>query len=135
MSDGTLRALGLLTAVFQRPRPSLVVIEEPEATIHPGALEALLELLRHAAKSMQVVVTTHSPEVLDTKWIKAEHLRVVEWRHGATRVGDLSESTRSALREHIVGAGEMLRSNALRTESLFDNVERPAEPTLFDAVG
>ena len=37
MSDGTLRALGLLTAVFQHPTPSLIVIEEPEATIHPGA--------------------------------------------------------------------------------------------------
>ena len=94
MSDGTLRALGLLTAIFQRPTPSLVAIEEPEATIHPGALDAVLELVRHAAKTMQVVVTTHSPEVLDAKWIQAEHLRIVEWGHGATRVGDLSESTR-----------------------------------------
>ena len=38
MSDGTLRALGLLAAVYQRPRPAVLVIEEPEATIHPGAL-------------------------------------------------------------------------------------------------
>ena len=36
MSDGTLRAIGLLTAVFQKPQPSVLVIEEPEATIHPG---------------------------------------------------------------------------------------------------
>src|SRR5207249_4074177 len=34
MSDGTLRALGLLTAVFQHPTPSLIAIEEPEATMH-----------------------------------------------------------------------------------------------------
>ena len=38
MSDGTLRALGLLAAVYQRSAPSVLVIEEPEATIHPGAL-------------------------------------------------------------------------------------------------
>lgn len=56
MSDGTLRVLGLITAVFQRPTPSLVVIEEPEASIHPGALGSILDLLRLARESMQVVV-------------------------------------------------------------------------------
>ena len=61
MSDGTLRVLGLLAAVFQHPPPSLLVIEEPEATMHPGALGAILDVLRHAERFMQVVVTTHSP--------------------------------------------------------------------------
>lgn len=134
MSDGTLRALGLLTAVFQYPTPTLIAIEEPEATVHPGALDALLELMRYAACGMQVVATTHSPEVLDAKWITAEHLRVVEWTRGATRVGMLSEGTRDALRNHVMGVGEMLRSNALRPESLFENVARSAEPGLFDQV-
>ena len=36
MSDGTLRSLGLIMAVFQKPSPSLLVIEEPEATIPPA---------------------------------------------------------------------------------------------------
>ncbi len=116
MSDGTLRALGLLAAVFQRPAPSLIVIEEPEATIHPEALGAVLDLIRHAAKNMQVVVATHSPDLLDAKWIRAEHLRIVEWGHGSTRVGPLSETTRGALRDRVMGAGELLRSNALRAE-------------------
>ena len=49
MSDGTLRALGLVAAVFQQSRPSVLIIEEPEATMHPGALGAVLDLLRHAA--------------------------------------------------------------------------------------
>ena len=70
MSDGTLRALGLLTAVYQSSAPSLIAIEEPEATIHPGALGAILDILRAATQKMQVVVTTHSPELLDAKWIQ-----------------------------------------------------------------
>lgn len=131
MSDGTLRALGLLAAVFQRPAPSLVAIEEPEATIHPGALDAVLDLIRHAAKNMQVVVATHSPDVLDAKWIRAEHLRIVEWGHGATRVGDLSEATRGALRDHVMGAGELFRSNALRAEPLFENGSDGPQPNLL----
>jgi hypothetical protein len=134
MSDGTLRALGLLTALFQRPLPSLIAIEEPEATIHPGALGAVLDLLRTAARRMQVVVTTHSPEVLEAKWIRPEHLRVVEWSHGATRVGDLSSATRDALRDHVMGAGELLRSNALRIEPLFEDVSGARQPDLFEPV-
>ena len=46
MSDGTLRALGLLAAPYQRSTPSLIAIEEPEATIHPGALGVILDVLQ-----------------------------------------------------------------------------------------
>ena len=113
MSDGTLRVLGLLTAIFQRPAPSLLVIEEPEATMHPGALGSILDVLRHAARFMQVVVTTHSAEILDAKWIEDRHLRIVSWNKGATRINPVSDSARTALSEHLMGAGELLRSNAL----------------------
>ncbi len=117
MSDGTLRALGLLAAIYQRPTPSLLIIEEPEATIHAGAIGAVLDLLRHAARTMQVMVTTHSPELLDAEWIEDQHLRVTEWGSGATTVAGVSEVTRRALRQHIMGAGELLRSNALEAGS------------------
>jgi predicted ATPase len=121
MSDGTLRALGLLTAVYQRPRPSVLVIEEPEATIHPGALGSILDLLRHASRHSQIVVTTHSPELLDAEWIADNNLRMVSWLEGATQISDVSESTRTALGQHLMGAGELLRSNALT----------PSAPHLF----
>ena len=109
--------MGLLTAVYQQPPPSLIVLEEPEATIHPGALPAVLDLIRHACRFMQVVVTTHSPEALDAEWIEGRHLRVVTWEEGATRVAPVAEGTREAIQEHLAGAGELLRSNALREET------------------
>jgi len=132
MSDGTLRAIGLLAAVFQRPVPSLVAIEEPEATIHPGALESVLDLLRHASRHMQVVITTHSPELLDAKWIADQHLRIVEWTEGATRVAPVSHATRQALHDHLMGAGELLRSNALEPAPLFDSSESFLQADLFE---
>ena len=132
MSDGTLRAIGLLAAVFQRPVPSLIAVEEPEATIHPGALESVLDLLRHASKHMQVVITTHSPELLDAKWITDSHLRIVEWTEGATRVAPVSDATRKALHDHLMGAGELLRSNALDPASLFDHEESLLQGDLFE---
>lgn len=119
MSDGTLRAFGLLMAVYQKPAPSLLVIEEPEATIHPGALGAVLDLIHHASKTMQVVVTTHSPEVLSAKWIEDKHLRIVNWQDGSSRVLPLSDASREALNRHLMDAGELLRSNALEPQDLF----------------
>ena len=132
MSDGTLRAIGLLAAVFQRPVPSLIAVEEPEATIHPGSLESVLDLLRHASKHMQVVITTHSPELLDAKWITDSHLRIVEWTEGATRVAPVSDATSKALRDHLMGAGELLRSSALDPASLFDREESLLQGDLFE---
>jgi predicted ATPase len=113
MSNGTLRTLGLLTAIYQRPSPSLIAIEEPEATIHPGALGVILDVLRHASDRTQLVVTTQRPDVLDADWLEDRHIRLVNWQDGETQVMRLSSGARDALREHLMTAGELLRSNAL----------------------
>ncbi len=113
MSDGTLSALGLIVAAIQDPAPSLIAIEEPERNIHPGALEAIGDIIKIAAQRTQVVVTTHSPDLLDTKWMQPENLRVVEWEEGATHISELGEASVKALQRHLMGAGELLRANAL----------------------
>ena len=132
MSDGTLRSLGLIMAVFQKPSPSVLVIEEPEATIHPGALGAVLDLIRKAAKTMQVVVTTHSPELLDAKWITDANLRIVSWQEGASHLLQPSEATRQAMRQHLMGAGELMRSNALHADELFSDGRDLRDGNLFE---
>jgi predicted ATPase len=113
ISEGTLRVLGLLLAVFQQPPPSLILIEEPEASIHPGALGLIADVIRVASDRTQVIVTTHSPELLDAKWIEDRHLRLVRWENGETRVSRISDGSRRVLQEHLAGAGELLRSNSL----------------------
>ena len=133
MSDGTLRAIGLLAAVFQRPAPLLIAVEEPEATIHSGALGAVLDLLWEASERMQVIVTTHSPELLDRREVADRHLRMVEWSEGVTRVGPVSDANRRALREGLTEAGGLLRANALeaaprsrdsvRRDDLFEDLQ------------
>jgi len=130
MSDGTLRALGLLTAVFQHPTPSLIAVEEPEATMHPGALGAIMDLLRHSSRSTQLVVTTHSPDILDAEWLEDQNLRIVQWQEGATRLTPLSGSARNALRNHLQTAGELLRANALSGQPI--SSEDLPQPSLFE---
>ena len=120
MSDGTLRDLGMIMAVLQRPAPSVLVVEEPEASMHPGALGSILDVLQLASQSMQVVVTTHSPDLLDAKWIEDRHLRILSWERGETRVARVSQAVRAALEKQLMGAGELLRSNALTAEEAAD---------------
>jgi predicted ATPase len=130
MSDGTLRALGIVAAVYQKPSPSVVVIEEPEANIHPAALSVILDVLRHASRQMQVIVTTHSSDLLDAKWIEDRHLRMVAWDNGQTRVAPVSEATRRVLAEHLLYPGQALRANALYHDPL--PATRSAPPIFQD---
>lgn len=113
MSTGTLYTLGLVVAALQEPAPSVIAIEEPELNIHPGALEAIADIINVASQRTQVVITTHSPDLLDAKWIQPENLRVVEWEKGATHISNLGQAPIEALKRHLMGAGELLRANAL----------------------
>ena len=62
---------------------------------------------------MQVIVTTHSPELLDRQEVANRHLRVVEWNEGVTRVAPVSDANRRALRKGLTEAGGLFRANAL----------------------
>ncbi len=118
MSDGTLRALGVLAALFQGfamdgADPRLVGIEEPEIALHPAAAGVLVDSIRDAAEQAQVLVTSHSPDLLDDKEISADSIIAVVLEHGETRMGRLDEVGRSLLRERLYTAGELLRLNKL----------------------
>ena len=128
MSDGTLRTLGILTAFLQPTRPTLLGLEEPEATVHPEALASIMELIRSFSRDTQVLVTTHSPDLLDAKWVAPHNLRIVAWERGVTRILPLGDAAVSALQQHLMGAGELLRSNALQPVDVFaDANSRQAE--------
>lgn len=66
LSDGTLRFLGILTALMTVPEGSIVVLEEPDAGLHPTRVHLLAELLESitAKRKIQVIATTHSPTLL-----------------------------------------------------------------------
>lgn len=116
MSDGTLRALGVLTALLQRNRdhaPTLVGIEEPETALHPAASAALREALNRAAKDTQIIITSHSPDLLDDRNIDSDAIYAVASEGGETHLAMLDEGSRTALREHLFTAGELLRLNQL----------------------
>jgi len=80
-SDGTLRALALLTVLAADPHPSVLGIEEPENGIYPGRLRRLLSILRDTAVSAdktQILLTTHSPVVVAAFRDQPQMLRIVD---------------------------------------------------------
>lgn len=134
MSDGTLRALGILTALFQSGIPShkkapVVGIEEPESALHPGAAGVLRDALREAARHTQVLVTSHSPDLLDNKSISDEDIIAVEMRSGETLIAPVDVAGRNAIRTKLYTAGELLRMNQLNPDE--EQINRMAEPELF----
>ncbi len=121
MSDGTLRALGILVALLQPTdgpayRVPLVGIEEPEIALHPAAAGVLRDSLRDACRKTQVLVTSHSPDLLDDSEICDEEILPVIAEQGETRIAPLDEAGREAVRERLYTAGELLRLDQLRPE-------------------
>ena len=135
MSDGTLRAFGVLLALFQvagnnESRRHLVGIEEPEVALHPAAAGVLIDSLRDAAEHAQILVTSHSPDLLDNKEISADSIFAVVAQHGESHVGPLNETGRAVLRDHLYTAGELLRMGQLAPDPELANVT-PQQIELF----
>lgn len=113
-SDGTLRMLGILTALYQDPPRSLLAIEEPELTIHPGAMGVLCDIIQEASARSQVIITTHNPDLIDR--FPANVLRVVEKEGDVTKIGQVSDDQREAITRKLFSPGELMRIEGLQRE-------------------
>jgi predicted ATPase len=115
MSDGTLRALAALVAAFQivppHGPPSLVAIEEPETALHPAAMRALVDALDEATGRTQILLTTHSAEMLDSPTIRPENVRVVQLIDGQTVIGPVDEASVEIIRRKLNTLGGLERDN------------------------
>ena len=89
-SDGFRRFYAHLLAIYQRPPKQTLIFEHPEDGIHPGALSLLAEEFKAAPEHGlgQVILTTHSPSLLDQ--FDVEQIRVVELAGLETRIGLIS---------------------------------------------
>ena len=89
-SDGTLRALALITVLSQPSErlPRLISIDEPELGLHPSAIALITELCRSISRHTQIVLSTQSTELLD--YFNADEVVVVERQQGETKLTRLS---------------------------------------------
>lgn len=126
MSDGTLRVLAALVAAFQivlpYGYPALVAIEEPETSLHPAAMRALVDALDEATLRTQILLTTHSAELLDNPTIQPENVRVVETIDGQTIIAPVDEASVEIVRRKLDTLGGLERQNQLELD--IDDRER-----------
>lgn len=119
ISDGTLRILAFLTALYQEDTPSIICFEEIENGVHPWLLHKMIELLKLVStegitgKPVQVLITTHSPTLLN--YVEPHQVRAVELdNEGKTQVHKLpTDSVRfqKALEAYDGSLGELWFTN------------------------
>lgn len=114
MSEGALRALGIIIAAQEIRRDQLLIIEEPEVNLHPGAASVLFDVLKSASDRGSVLITTHSAELLDAAG--DEEILVCDYRTGVTRIGRLATSQRDIVRKGLFSVTQLMRSEPLRIE-------------------
>lgn len=78
LSDGTVRMLCWAVILMSPKLPDLLVIEEPEIGIHPAWMPILARWIKKAAQKTQVIISTHSPDLLDQFTDVAERVLVAK---------------------------------------------------------
>lgn len=122
MSDGTLRTVGLLVAVMQmtpgQTPVRLIGIEEPETALHPAAAGALIDALREASLRTQILLTCHSPDLLDHVDPDREQLLAAHASEGTTGIAPIEAVSLDAIRDHLYSPGELLRMDQLAPDPI-----------------
>ena len=114
ISDGTLRFLQLLVILRHPDPPPLIVIEEPELGLHPDAIGIIADELMEASERTQIVVTTHSPELLKSLQQVPDCVLVCEKDFdNATSIRRLDPKSTRLWLEEFSSLGELWRSGAI----------------------
>lgn len=93
-SDGTLRLIGLLWTIISSPaNGGVLLLEEPELSLNAAVVQKLASLLAMAQRgtSMQVILSAHSPELLDDEGIRPGEVLVLQVTSDATVANQLSD--------------------------------------------
>lgn len=114
LSDGTLRLFGILLAAYQLPRPKLLVIEEPEQTIYPGALAVLADVFKEIGRNTQVLITTHSPHLV--QFFEPSQIRVAVMHNGMTQIRPIHPHQMEAVNEGLLSLEEFMTTEGLRPD-------------------
>lgn len=105
-SDGTLRLFGLLWTVLEGSGPLL--LEEPEISLHPEVVRQLPAIFHRIARSRkqarQIIISTHSREMLSDQGIAPEEVLILEPTADGTVFRPLEEADRQAMRHGLTAA-------------------------------
>jgi predicted ATPase len=128
MSDGTLRALATLMAAFQihlPTGPSVIGIEEPETSLHPAAMRALVDAMDEATSRTQVLLTTHSADLLSGRDVTPGQVLVVRSRGGRTQITPVDPASKEIIEKELYSLADLQRMDQLGLDEA--DVKRQAQ--------
>ena len=104
--------------------------------LHPAAASVLLAALREGARHCQILVTSHSPDLLDNADIPTDALLAVDNQDGLTRIGPIDQAGRDVLHKHLFTPGELLRQNQIAPDTkVVSDVTDERQLKMFDIFG
>jgi len=83
LSEGMLRFLWLATVLLAPDPPPMVLLDEPEVSLHPELLKLLAGLLQDASVRGQIIAATHSPDLV--RWLQPQEVLVLDKAEGRTQ--------------------------------------------------
>jgi len=104
LSDGTLHYLFLMAILSDPEPPPMIIIEEPELGLHPDLVHQLADALKDASTRTQIVVTTHSAQLIDCFSSSPEDVLVFDKKNECTNVKRLdAKSLEVWLKDYSLG--------------------------------
>ncbi len=102
--EGLLSIFTIVDAIYDSKPDDLIVIDEPELSVHPSLQKKLLELLIEYSKDRQIIISTHSPYFIDWNAIAigAKIVRVVK-ESNTSKVYELSDLSVNAIKSSLTG--------------------------------
>ena len=100
MGEGITSLFAIVDALYDSKPGNVVVIDEPELSLHPGLQKRLAKLLRRFASDRQIVISTHSPYFIDLQALAVGGTlaRVISTKNG-TRIFELSLESKNAIKK------------------------------------
>lgn len=132
MSDGTIYGVIILSTLYfcqfivseykkdNLNVGSLISIDEPEKGLHPAALSVILEAMRDVSDTVQIIIATHSTDLLEQIEIESDRETVLVFQavNGETIIDDIDTASLSAVKRQLFNLGELLRMRQLEPKSL-----------------
>ena len=113
MSDGTIQTVSLFLALADK-RVKVLVIEEPENSLHPWILRHFMDVCREKSREKQIVITTQSPVAVNSVQPEALFLvRRVNGETSITRCSDIHPEAVDAVKANLLGLGDYWDSGAI----------------------
>src|SRR6185437_15384483 len=120
----------MLYVLITAETPQVIIIDEPNTFLHPGATRKLFEVMKSAPIQHQYIIATHSPEIIGMTEAQTAHL--VKWRDEHSMIESLDTSQVRGAREALIEVGARLSDVFGADQVLW--VEGPTEQECFPKI-